>query len=74
MCAITEKWYNDGKAEGRAAGKAEGIVEGIAEGRGSVAVKMIKEHLPVELIQKMTEMPLSSLEKLSKECGVALVM
>ena len=82
MCAITEKWYNDGKAEGIAEGKAEGIAEGEARGEAkgraagfaSVALNMIKEKLPLSLIQKLTNLPLEKLQELSKECGVALVM
>ena len=82
MCAITEKWYNDGRAEGIAAGieqgKAAGIAEGEAkgrvEGRGSVALEMIKEKTPINMIQKFTKLSLEQLQKLSEECGVALVM
>lgn len=78
MCAITEQWFNDGKAEGIAEGRAEGIAEGEAKGRaeerGNVAVEMIKEKTPISMIQKFTKLSLEQLQKLSKECGVALVM
>ena len=66
MCAITEKWYNDGKAEG--------IAEGEARGYNAVAEAMIKEKTPISMIQKFTKLSLEQLRKLSEECGVALVM
>ena len=82
MCAITEKWYNDGKAEGKAEGIAEGEAKGRAEGEAkgraegfiSVAMEMIKEKTPISMIQKFTKLSLEQLQKLSQECGVALVM
>ncbi len=74
MCAITEKWYNDGKAEGIAEGIAEGKAEGKAEGYNAVAEAMIKDKMPLEQIQKFTKLSLEKLNAISKEIGVALVM
>ncbi len=78
MCAITEQWFNDGKAEGIAEGKAEGIAEGkaegIAEGYNAVAEEMIKDKMPLAQIQKFTKLSLEKLKAISKEVGVALVM
>ena len=74
MCAITEQWYNDGKAEGIAEGEARGIEQGKAEGYNAVAEAMIKDKMPLEQIQKFTKLSLEQLQKLSEECGVALVM
>lgn len=55
-------------------GLRQGRKEGRAEERGNVAVEMIKEKTPISMIQKFTKLSLEQLQKLSKECGVALVM
>ena len=78
MSEILDKLLKEGEARGEARGRAEGEARGEARGRAegfiSVALNMIKEKLPLALIQKLTNLPLEKLQELSKECGVALVM
>ena len=66
MCAITEQWFNDGKAEG--------IAEGEARGYNSVAENMIRENMSAKLISKLTNLSMSKLKEISNQIGVALVM
>ena len=66
MCAITEQWFNDGKAEG--------IAEGKAEGYNSVAEEMIKKNMSVSLISEITKLSVERLKEISNKIGVALVM
>ena len=74
MGNLFKRYKNEGIREGRAEGRVEGRVEGRAEERGNVAMEMIKEKTPISMIQKFTKLSLEQLQKLSKECGVALVM
>lgn len=62
MCAITEQWFNDGKAEGR------------AEGYNAVAEEMIKKNMPASLISEITKLSVERLKEISNKIGVALVM
>ena len=66
MGNLFKRYGNKARAEGRAEGKKEGYFD--------VAMGMIKEKLPLSLIQKLTKLSLEQLQQLSKECGVALVM
>lgn len=74
MGNLFKRYENKGLRQGRKEGREEGIAEGRAEERGNVAVEMIKEKTPISMIQKFTKLSLEQLQKLSKECGVALVM
>ena len=74
MSEILNKLLAEGEARGRAEGEARGRARGRAEGYNAVAEEMIKEKTPISMIQKFTKLSLEQLEKLSKECGVALVM
>ena len=64
----------EGEARGLAKGEARGLAKGEARGYNSVAAEMIKEKTPISMIQKFTKLSLEQLQKLSEECGVALVM
>lgn len=62
MCAITEKWYNDGMAEGE------------ARGYNSVAEEMIKKNMSASLISEITKLSVERLKEISSRIGVELVM
>lgn len=54
----------EGKIEGREEGRAEGIAQGKAEGIKATAKRMKAEGLDINLIAKITQLPLSEIEKL----------
>ncbi len=70
MGNLFKRYENEGIRKGRAEGRAEGREEGFV----AVAMEMIKEKTPISMIQKFTKLSLEQLQKLSEECGVALVM
>lgn len=74
MGNLFRRYKNEGIKEGRAEGRVEGRAEGRVEGFVAVAMEMIKEKTPISMIQKFTKLSLEQLQKLSEECGVALVM
>ena len=75
MC-ITE--YNEAKtlalfrAEERAEGRAEGRKEGRAEGHIDVALKLLKEHLPLSLIAGACNLSEEQVRQLADTNGIAL--
>lgn len=60
--------YASGKVDGRAEGRAEGIIEGRAEGARAQAIesarRMKAEHLPADLIARITGLSPSEIEAL----------
>ena len=69
---VREVFMAKGLAEGEAKGRAKGIAEGRAEGRAegernallATARKMKSENIPLDLIARITNLPISDIEKL----------
>jgi len=58
--------YEDGKAEGETIGRLNGYNERNYE----IAIKMLKEHEPIEKINIFTSIPLKELSKLSRNKSI----
>ena len=59
MCAELEKWRLEERAEGREEGREEGKIE--------TALAMLKDHLPMEMIAKYTQLSVDSIDDLAKQ-------
>lgn len=63
-------WYNDGIAQAEIKGKVAGRTEGRAEGKASellsLAKKMIKDKMDIELIKRYTGFSTKQIEDLKK--------
>ena len=55
MCEVSEKIFNEGKAEGRAEGREEGRAEGRTEEKRATVRNLFKLGIPVETISKAVE-------------------
>jgi len=60
LLTVEERGWTRGLKKGRAEGRAEGKAQGIVE----VAFNMKKNGMPVEIIAKLTTLPLREIEKL----------
>lgn len=63
MCEIMQKL----QAEGHAAGLAEGRLEGRLEERTSMALNMLRDNMPLEIILKYTRLTPERIEELAKQ-------
>lgn len=63
---IIEEGVQIGREEGVQIGREEGREEGVQIGVSNVAVQMLREGMPLTVVQKLTQLPLNVLEKLSK--------
>ena len=61
------KQREDAMAIGVAKGKAEGEAEGRAEEKTTAALKMLRDHMPMAIISKYTELPVEAIKKLDKQ-------
>lgn len=59
MCAELEKWRLEERAEGRAEGKIE------------TALVMLKDHLPMEMIARYTDLSMDTIAHLAKQNHLA---
>lgn len=62
------RYAEEEKAEEREEGRAEGF----AEGRESAILSMIREHLPVESIERIMKLPSADILALAKKNGLAV--
>ena len=63
MCAFSERMIAYGEARGRAEGEARGF--------GKVALRMLKNSMPVKEIQLLTELSLEQIQAIAKQNGLA---
>ena len=61
------KQREDAMAIGAAKGKAEGKAEGRAEEKTTAALKMLRDHMPVSIIAKYTELSADVIKKLAEQ-------
>ena len=69
------KQREDAMAIGEAKGKAEGIAEGMKKGKTegrveektTAALKMLRDHMPMDIISKYTELSVDAIKKLAKQ-------
>lgn len=74
MCKAMEKLMQEAKAEGIAEGKAKGIAEGkakgiakgIAEGKEEIIIEMVKNGLALDMIAKISKLPVKKIKEISK--------
>ena len=59
-------------AEGRAEGRVEGRTEGIHEEKERVAVDMLKESLPLNLISKISKLSEDVIRGIALNLGIAV--
>lgn len=55
-----------GREEGRKEGLDEGIEQGIVQEKREIAIEMLKEGIPINMIEKVTKMSLSEIDRLKK--------
>ena len=64
------RYRKEGRAIGRAEGKAEGRAEARAEGKAEVkteiALAMLEDNLPLELIAKYTKLTIEQVEDIGR--------
>jgi predicted transposase/invertase (TIGR01784 family) len=60
------EWQEIFKQEGREEGKEEGIEQGREETQKQVAIELLKDGHPIELVAKYVKLPIEEIEKLQK--------
>ena len=62
-----------GRAEGRVAGRAEGLAAGRREVNERVASDMLRENMPLAMIEKISKLSEDAIRKLAQSLGITVV-
>ncbi len=57
----------EGRAEGRAQGIAEGKAQGEAEAKKSIALNLLAQSIPLEVVSQATGLSIDEIKKLIKQ-------
>lgn len=70
MRARNSIWYRDAYREAYSEAFREAYKEGFKIGVRKGAIGMLKQHLPLEVIHEVTELPLYTIKKLAEENNI----
>ena len=61
---VESRFLKKGREEGREEGEIKGRKEGEIKGKSEIAIEMLKDGLPIEMVAKYSKMPVEWVENL----------
>ena len=65
--AGVDKGYLLGRQDGRQEGVRDGLQLGKAKNQREITVRMLEEHIPLEVIVKITQLPEDDIKRIAEE-------
>jgi len=67
MPTLAQRWLEEGKELGIKLGEKSGIARGQKQGKIETAKEALKQGIPIEMVAKITNLPIKEIKALSKE-------